>query len=215
MIEENYKNILNDIKQTNQAAGIPRLIAVSKTIPANSCEQLLRLNHRRFGENRIQEAEEKWPPLRKLYSDIELHLIGPLQSNKTKQAMQLFDVIQSVDREKIAALLAEQEQQQQKYLRYYIQINIGEETQKAGIAPLEAKEFVSYCRNDLKLNIIGLMCIPPATQASGIYFALLNKLASKCSLTNLSMGMSKDYRTAIAFGATDIRIGSALFGSRT
>lgn len=210
-LKENYLDILQNIKEISSKA---QLIAISKTVPAALCEELLKMGHLLFGENRVQEASEKWPKLRHSYENIQLHLVGPLQSNKARHALELFDVIQTLDREKIAILLAEEQKKTQKYINYYIQVNIGEEEQKAGIAPQYVKEFGDHCRGKLGLNVIGLMCIPPAQEPSGIYFALLQKLAKDCKLNNLSMGMSQDYITALSFGATDIRVGSALFGRR-
>jgi pyridoxal phosphate enzyme (YggS family) len=167
-----------------------------------------------FGENRVQEAQGKWPDLKQETADIELRLIGPLQSNKAADAVALFDVIESVDREKIARALADECQKQGRTLRFYVQVNTGLEPQKAGIDPRETVAFVALCRDELKLPVEGLMCIPPADENPGPHFALLAKIAKECGLNKLSMGMSGDFETAIEFGATSVRVGSAIFGSR-
>ena len=200
------------------AAGRPvtdvTLVAVSKTFDADAIRPVIDAGHRVFGENRVQEAEGKWPALRAASPDLELHLIGPLQSNKAAQAVALFDVIETVDREKIARALAEEMQRQGRMVRLHVQVNTGEEPQKAGIAPRETVSFVRFCRDGLQLEIEGLMCIPPADENPGPHFALLAKLAAECGLGRLSMGMSGDFETAIAFGATGVRVGSAIFGTR-
>lgn len=201
----NYNNILKNIAQN-------KLIVVTKTINEAQILPILEAGHILFGENKIQEAALKWFALKQKYN-ICLHMLGTLQSNKVKQAVELFDVIQSLDKEKTAKLLAKYQEKIAKDLTYYIQVNTGEEIQKNGIAPQYTYDFVNFCR-ELKLNIKGLMCVPPANQPSGIHFALLRKLALKCNLPNLSMGMSQDYKTAIQFGATYIRIGTAIFGPR-
>ena len=190
------------------------LVAVSKTFGSESIRPLIAAGQRVFGENRVQEAEGKWPALKAGTPDIELHLIGPLQSNKTAQAVALFDVIQSVDREKIARALAAEMKRQGKAPRLYIQVNTGEEPQKAGIAPGETAAFVSLCRDELDLPIEGLMCIPPADDDPGPHFALLARLAAGNGISGLSMGMSGDFEIAIGHGATHVRVGSAIFGSR-
>lgn len=191
------------------------LVAVSKTFDANAIRPVIEAGHRVFGENRVQEAASKWPGLRELAGDIELHLIGPLQSNKTAEAVALFDVIESVDRPKIAKALANEMERQGKTLRLYVQVNIGEEEQKAGVMPTDAVEFVRACREDHGLLVEGLMCIPPLAENPGPYFALLRKLGREAGVEKLSMGMSGDYDIAIAFGATSVRVGSAIFGSRS
>lgn len=190
------------------------LVAVSKTFDADSIRPVLERGHRVFGENRVQEAAGKWPGLRETYDDIELHLIGPLQSNKAAEAVALFDVIESVDREKIARALAKEMVKQGRSPRLYVQVNTGEEPQKAGIAPPDAAVFVAKCRDELGLEIEGLMCIPPLDENPGPHFALLKKLAAECGVARLSMGMSGDFETAIVFGATSVRVGSAIFGTR-
>jgi len=190
------------------------LVAVTKTFGAEDILPVLEAGHRVYGENRVQEAEGKWPALRAQFSGIELHLIGPLQSNKAGEAVALFDVIETVDREKIARALKSEMDKQGRKLRLYIQVNTGLEPQKAGIAPDDTAAFVDLCRNELGLTIEGLMCIPPADENPGPHFALLRKLARECGVEKLSMGMSGDFETAVSFGATSVRVGSAIFGSR-
>lgn len=195
-------------------AGAVTLIAVSKTFEADDIRPVLVAGQRVFGENRVQEAMGKWPALRHDFAGIELHLIGPLQSNKAKEAVATFDVIHTIDREKIARALKDEMTAQGRDLPCFIQVNTGEEPQKAGIAPKEADGFIRLCREDIGLNVIGLMCIPPVEEAPGPHFALLQKIAIRNSLSQLSMGMSADYETAVSFGATHVRVGSAIFGGR-
>jgi pyridoxal phosphate enzyme (YggS family) len=189
------------------------LVAVSKTHPAEAVAEAIAAGQHVFGENRVQEAAGKFPALRAAHA-LELHLIGPLQTNKVKEAVALFDVIQTLDRVKLADALASEFQKQQRFLTCYIQINTGEEPQKAGIAPGEADAFIRYCRDDLGLPIKGLMCIPPNDQHPAPHFALLREIARRHNLAGLSMGMSGDYELAIQFGATAVRVGTAVFGSR-
>ena len=191
-----------------------RLVAVSKTIPAAAIEDAIEAGQRIFGENRVQEAQGKWPALRELHPDIELHLIGPLQTNKVKEAVALFDVIETVDRPKLARALAEEMSRTGRYPRLFVQVNTGEEPQKAGIAPDETAAFVALCQDTFDLAIDGLMCIPPFDEDPSIHFALLAKLAEDIGLDELSMGMSGDFEKAIALGATYVRIGTAIFGER-
>lgn len=191
-----------------------RLIAVSKTFDAADIRPILDAGQRVFGENRVQEAQAKWPDLRAAYPDLELHLIGPLQSNKAADAVALFDCIHTIDRPKIAKAIGDEMAKQGKRLTLFVQVNTGEEPQKAGVMPADAKAFVAMCRDELRLEIAGLMCIPPVEEEPAVHFAFLAKLASEIGLPGLSMGMSGDYETAIAFGATHVRIGSAIFGSR-
>jgi pyridoxal phosphate enzyme (YggS family) len=198
----------------NRAAGSVTLVAVSKTFEAGTIRPVIEAGQRVFGENRVQEAQGKWPALKAAWPDIELHLIGPLQSNKAKEAVALFDVIETVDREKIAAELAREMVKQGKTPRLYVQVNTGSEPQKAGIEPRDAVAFVAHCRDGHGLSIEGLMCIPPADENPGPHFALLEKLAREARVERLSMGMSGDYELAVAFGATSVRIGSAIFGTR-
>ncbi|MCM2434651.1 YggS family pyridoxal phosphate-dependent enzyme [Agrobacterium rosae] len=190
------------------------LVAVSKTFEGDAIQPVIDCGQRIFGENRVQEAQGKWPALKEKTAGIELHLIGPLQSNKAADAVALFDVIETVDREKIAKALADEAKKQGRALRFYVQVNTGLEPQKAGIDPRETVAFVAMCRDELALNVEGLMCIPPAEEYPGPHFALLGKLAKECGLEKLSMGMSGDFETAIEFGATSVRVGSAIFGTR-
>jgi pyridoxal phosphate enzyme (YggS family) len=190
------------------------LVAVSKTFDAAAIEPVLGAGHRLFGENRVQEAEAKWPGLRERWPEAELHLIGPLQSNKAKQAVALFDAIQSVDRVKIARAIARECEAQDRRLPVFLQINTGEEPQKAGCLPAEADGFVKEVRDAIGLKVAGLMCIPPADEPPAPHFALLAEIAARNGLPGLSMGMSGDFETAIRHGATHVRIGSAIFGKR-
>ena len=190
------------------------LIAVSKTFPAEDIRPVLLAGQRDFGENRVQEAQGKWPALKREFGDIRLHLIGPLQSNKAKEAVALFDAIHSIDRPKIAKAIAEEMAKQGRKLELFVQVNTGEEEQKAGVMPRETKAFLAMCREELKLDIAGLMCIPPVEEEPAVHFAFLEKLGRDLGLKGLSMGMSGDYETAIAFGATYVRVGSAIFGAR-
>jgi len=190
------------------------LIAVSKTFDVDAIRPILEAGQRAFGENRVQEAASKWPGLRKEFSDIDLHLIGPLQSNKARQAVELFDAIHTIDRPKIAQAIASEMQAQGKTPKLFIQVNTGEEPQKAGITPAESGDFVRHCQETLNIAIAGLMCIPPVDEEPGVHFALLGELARDCGLAQLSMGMSSDYEIAVAFGATHVRVGSAIFGTR-
>ncbi len=191
------------------------IIAVSKTFPPEAIAPVLAAGHRVFGENRVQEAAEKWPNLKPSYPDVELHLIGALQSNKAAQAVALFDVIHSLDRIKLARVLAAEMKRQNRQLKILVQVNTGKEDQKSGIPPEETEEFVRTCRAELGLNIVGLMCLPPQQDVAGPHFALLQKLSQQCDAPLLSMGMSGDYEEAIKFGATHIRLGTAIFGPRT
>jgi hypothetical protein len=190
------------------------LIAVSKTFPAEAIVPVLQARQRAFGENRVQEAKAKWPALRESYPDTSLHLIGPLQSNKAKDAVALFDAIHSVDRDSLCQALAKELPLQNKLIELFVQLNTGEESQKAGVAPADADDFIRRCREHHGLMISGLMCIPPVDDAPAPHFALTAKIAKRNGLTKLSMGMSADFATAIQFGATHIRVGSAIFGHR-
>ncbi|MFC5387289.1 YggS family pyridoxal phosphate-dependent enzyme [Aquamicrobium segne] len=200
--------------KAHRAAGSATLVAVSKTFDNEAVLPVIAAGQRIFGENRVQEAQGKWPELKAKFPDIELHLIGPLQSNKAREAVALFDVIETVDREKIASELAKEINKQGRTPRLYVQVNTGSEPQKAGIEPKEAIAFVNRCREVHGLAIEGLMCIPPADENPGPHFALLEKLARQAGVEKLSMGMSGDYELAVAFGATSVRVGSAIFGSR-
>jgi pyridoxal phosphate enzyme (YggS family) len=201
-------------RAAGRAPGSVDLVAVTKTHGEAMIREAIAAGQRRFGENRVQEAKAKWPAIRSRHDDIRLHLIGPLQSNKAQEAIALFDVIETVDREKIAAELARQIARSGRRPRLFVQVNTGEEPQKAGIAPRDAAAFVEVCRSRYGLDIAGLMCIPPVDENPGPHFALLARLAAQCGLKELSMGMSQDFATAIAFGATQVRVGSAIFGAR-
>lgn len=190
------------------------LVCVTKTFPAEDVVPLLEAGHLVYGENRVQEAMGKWPALRARYPDIELHLIGPLQSNKTREAVETFDVIQSVDREKIAKALAEEIARSGKHPRLFVQVNTGAEPQKAGILPQDADAFLVFCRETCGLTIEGLMCVPPVDEQASPHFALLADIAARNGLEQLSMGMSSDYERAIQLGATYVRVGSAIMGAR-
>jgi pyridoxal phosphate enzyme (YggS family) len=205
------------IEAAAQAAGRDpagvTLVAVSKMQPPDRIEAALAAGQRIFGENRVQEAQSRWPALRERYEDIELHLIGPLQTNKVRQAVDLFDVIQSVDRPKLARKLADAFAETGRALPCYIQVNTGEEPQKAGILPADADAFIAECRDTHHLPVAGLMCIPPVGEESALHFTLLKKIAGRNGLSGLSMGMSSDFEAAVRLGATVVRVGSALFGA--
>jgi len=209
-------NILIKLSKAAMLAGRDKnditLIAVSKQQPSERIEESLASGQRVFGENRVQEAFERWQARKTEYPDLQLHLIGPLQSNKAQDA--LFDVIHTVDRPKIATALAREMSVAGRSLPCFIQVNTGEEDQKAGIAPAELESFLSFCRDEAGLQIVGLMCIPPVDEEPAMHFALLKKLADRYELPKISMGMSADFDTAISFGATHIRVGAAFFGER-
>jgi hypothetical protein len=200
--------------RAGRAPGSVRLIAVSKVQPLGRIEAVLEEGHRLFGENRVQEAAEKWPGFRARFPGVEVHLIGPLQTNKARQAMELFEAIHSVDRPKLAQTLARLADETGRCPDLFVQVNTGEEPQKAGILPGEADGFVAECRA-LSLPVRGLMCIPPVDEEPSLHFALLAKIAARNGLEGLSMGMSADFESAIALGATHVRVGSAIFGERT
>lgn len=216
-IERNLFLINDRIKKScqiyKQDISRVNLIAVSKTVEAERIYQAIDAKCKIFGENYIKEAKEKWPKIKEKFPEIKLHFIGNLQSNKVSEAVELFDVIESLDSEKLALVLKKEIKKQQKNPEIFIQVNIGEEPQKGGILPQELSNFVKFCRDE-NLNITGLMCIPPSNEAPSPYFALLTKLAKENNLKNLSMGMSADFEDAIALGATHIRIGTAIFGER-
>lgn len=191
------------------------LLAVSKTQPAERVAAALAAGHRTFAENRVQEAQGKWPALRAAYPDVTLHLIGPLQSNKVKAAIALFDVIQTLDRPKLAHALAAEMAASKRRPACFIEVNVGEEPQKAGVLPAELPQFLALCQGVLNLPVAGLMCIPPHDEPPAPHFALLAKLAARHRLTQLSMGMSADFEDAVALGATSVRVGTAIFGERT
>ncbi len=190
------------------------LVAVSKTQSAERATAALAAGQRVFGENRVQEAAAKWPALKRAWPQVELHLIGPLQTNKAREAIALFDVIEAVDRSKLAQVLAAEMMRSGRRPTCYVQINTGEEPQKAGVLPTAADEFIRFCRDELSLPVVGLMCIPPADDEPSLHFALLAEIANRHGIDTLSMGMSADYEIAIKLGATHVRIGTAIFGER-
>ena len=211
------QEILRKIKEAElnfaRPIGSTKLIAVSKVQPIERVVKVLDQGHRLFGENRIQEAQSKWPDLKDKYEGVELHVIGPLQTNKTRVAMELADSIHTVDRSKLAKNIARIAQEMGKCPELFIQVNTGEEKQKSGVIPAETEAFVKEClKMDLPVN--GLMCIPPIDEEASLHFALLKKLAENCGVEKLSMGMSHDFEKAISFGATHVRVGSAIFGDR-
>lgn len=190
------------------------LVAASKTVAPDRLAQTIEAGHLAYGENRVQEAKGKWPGLLERFAGVELHLIGPLQSNKVREAVALFDVIQSVDRPSLCSALAKQCERQERWPRLFVQVNTGVEPQKAGVLPDDADAFLQTCRDTHRLDVVGLMCVPPADQPPEPHFTLLAELAERNGLKQLSMGMSGDYTTAIEHGATHVRVGSAIFGAR-
>ena len=212
----NLQVILERVKSACQdnAGATPTVVAVSKRQPDERIEAALAAGQRVFGENRVQEAQERWALRRSLYPELRLHLIGPLQTNKAADAVALFDVIEVVDRPKLARNLSTEMFRQGRRLSCYVQVNTGEEDQKSGILPDEADSFIGFCREECDLDIAGLMCIPPLDEQPAMHFALLRTIAERNGLPGLSMGMSGDYEEAVRFGATSVRVGSAIFGSR-
>ncbi len=218
IIHQNFDSVLRKIRNAERAAGriegSARLTAVTKTQSVEALREALSYGHRLFGENKVQEAQQHWSDLKTEYPDIRLHLIGPLQTNKAKEAVALFDCIETLDREKLARALADEMQKQERAVSCFIQVNTGEEPQKAGIGPQDLADFLHFCRADCGLLVEGLMCIPPAQEPAGLHFALLRALRDRLGLKYLSMGMSADYQRAIALGATHVRVGTSLFGAR-
>lgn len=212
-LSEISDRIENAAQKAGRCASEISLIAVSKIQPNERVAGVLQSGHRVFGENKVQEAMGKWPGFKEEYDTVTLHLLGPLQTNKTRQAMELFDTLHTLDRPKLARKIADHAQTLGFCPDLFIQVNTGEETQKAGIPPTEADAFIAECRQ-MGLPVIGLMCIPPANEEPSLHFALLAKIAARNGLSGLSMGMSADFETAIAFGATHVRVGSAIFGAR-
>ncbi len=210
--------VIDRINEAEDKAGRERgsvnLVAVGKTFGADVIRPVLDAGHRIFGENRVQESLAKWPELKAEYDGIDLHLIGPLQTNKVKDAIGLFDCIETLDRPKLARVLADSFSATGRTLRLFVQVNTGEEDQKAGILPEDADSFIADCRNTYGLTIDGLMCIPPVDEEPALHFALLGQIAERNGVTELSMGMSADFESAIALGATYVRVGSAIFGER-
>ena len=197
----------------SRSIGSTKLIAVSKVQPVERIKSVLDAGHRVFGENRVQEAQSKWPAFKEQYEDVELHIIGPLQTNKTRAAMEIADSIHTLDRPKLAKNIARLAQELGKCPELFVQVNTGDEQQKSGILPKETESFVTECL-DMDLPVKGLMCIPPVDEEASLHFALLKKMSENCGLRYLSMGMSADFEKAISFGATHIRVGSAIFGER-
>jgi hypothetical protein len=218
MVHEGLKRVLNGVLHAAQAAGRApgdvTLIAVSKNFEGPDIIPVIEAGQRVFGENRVQEAKAKWPALKMRWPDLELHLIGPLQSNKAAEAVQLFDAIHTVDRPKIAEAIGKEMRRQAKALKLFVQVNTGREPQKAGVDPEKADQFLKTCRESYGLEISGLMCIPPVEEDPGPHFAMLADIARRNEIAQLSIGMSGDYAAAIAAGATHVRVGSAIFGSR-
>jgi pyridoxal phosphate enzyme (YggS family) len=211
-IIQNYINIKNEIKNLNQNT---KLIVVSKSRDLEKIKILLDQGHLDFGENKVQEAIEKWPILIKNYTNVNLHLIGKLQSNKAKDAFNIFNYIHTLDNEKLAKIFSNLEITNNKKINYFVQVNIGNEFQKNGISFSKVFEFIKYCKFDLKLNILGLMCVPPINDLPDLYFKKLKELSIDNNLKDLSMGMSSDYKVAISLGASYVRIGSSIFGKRS
>ena len=201
-------------KTAGRATDDVTLVAISKIHQSDRILPVLDAGHRIFGENRVQEAAAKWPALKDRFADIELHLVGPLQTNKIKQALALFDVIETLDRPKLARALATEMANRQRLTPCYIQVNTGEEPQKAGVMPDQTKDFIALCRDQLKLPVAGLMCIPPIDEDPALHFALLAEIAKRHGIERLSMGMSADFEVAIALGASHVRIGTSIFGER-
>ncbi|MFO1152571.1 MAG: YggS family pyridoxal phosphate-dependent enzyme [Rhodospirillales bacterium] len=201
-------------RQAGREAAAVTLVAVSKTHGAEAIRAAYACGQRVFGENRVQEAEEKWLPLRAQWPDLRLHLIGPLQRNKARRAVRLFDVIESVDRTEVAQAVARAMESEGRFPDVFVQVNTGEEPQKAGVLPEEADAFVRICRDEFRLPVVGLMCIPPVDEEPSLHFALLREIARRTGLPGLSMGMTADFPIAVTFGATMVRVGTAIFGSR-
>jgi pyridoxal phosphate enzyme (YggS family) len=209
------RTIADACARVNRDPGSVTLVAVSKTVSAGALEPVLAAGHRVFGENRVQEAREKWPPLRARYPDLELHLIGPLQTNKVREAVTLFDAIQSVDRPGLCEALARQLPATGVLPRLFVQVNTGAEPQKTGVLPGDADRFLADCREVYGLDITGVMGIPPVDEAPAPHFAMLADIAARNELSFISMGMSADYAVAVECGATHVRVGTAIFGARS
>jgi pyridoxal phosphate enzyme (YggS family) len=218
MIEKNLylirQNIAKACETYNRKPEDVNIVAVSKTIASEKIIEAINLGCKIFGENYIQEAKQKWVDLRKNYPQIKLHFVGHLQSNKAKEAVELFDCIETVDNEKLAREISKEQKKQQKNREIFIQVNIGEEPQKSGVAIENLSNFVNFCKKDLELNVVGLMAVPPSGESASPYFALLSKFACENNLAKLSIGMSADYEEAIALNSTYIRLGTAIFGAR-
>ena len=218
-IQKNRELILRDIKKAHKNSifvktNLTKLVAVSKKQVEYKIFQAIESGQKVYGENRVQEAQKRWERILETHKDIELRLIGPLQTNKVKQALKLFNIIETIDRENLAREIAKYFGHETKTKSFYIQVNTGSETQKSGVIPTDVDKFIEYCIKDLKLPIIGLMCIPPQDEEPAMHFAFLKKIADRNNLTELSMGMSNDFVEAVKFGATSVRIGSLFFGAR-
>ena len=209
------KNKVKEILDKKQLKTIPEIIAVTKTFPLNKITPLLETGHIHFGENKIQEAESKWPEVKNKYKDLQLHMLGKLQSNKAKKAIKLFDYIHSLDNAKLALKLSQYEKELNRKMKLFIQVNIAEESHKSGILLNDLNSFYNYCTKELSLNVIGLMCLPPINSNSNEYFRILKKASENLNLEDLSMGMSADYEQAILNGSTYLRLGTAIFGERS
>ena len=218
-VRENLAEVRNRIaeacRQGGRSANEVRLIAVSKAQPIERIAAALQAGQRVFGENYVQESAGRWPDLRKRFADVEVHMVGPLQTNKARQAVELFDCIQTVDRIRLATAIKKEFERQERRIPLFCQVNTGEEPQKAGIPPKEVDEFVETCRNDLGLDFVGLMAIPPVDEELALHAQLLEKLAHRNGLSGISIGMSGDFEQACRFGATHVRVGSAIFGERS
>ena len=218
-VKSNLETVLNEITNAHEKSHfrkflIPKLVAVSKKQQDYKVLEALKMGQRYFGENRVQEAQERWSEKLKTFKNLELRLIGSLQTNKVKEALELFDIIETIDREKLAKEVSGKFNEDVKTKKFYIQVNTGSELQKSGIEPLQSDSFIKYCKEDLRLPVVGLMCIPPLNEEPAMHFALLKKIADRNNLNELSMGMSNDFKEAIKFGATSVRLGSAIFGNR-
>ena len=208
------KNKIKELCNKKQLKTVPHIIAVTKTFSLDKITPLLETGHVHFGENKIQEAEEKWSSIKDEYKDLQLHMIGKLQTNKAKKAVKLFDYIHSLDNAKLAEKINQYEKELNKKIKLFIQVNVAEESQKSGILLNNLDSFYNYCTKELSLNIIGLMCIPPINSDSNLYFQLLENTSKKLNLTELSMGMSSDFAEAISYGSTFLRLGTTIFGER-
>jgi pyridoxal phosphate enzyme (YggS family) len=213
-LDDVYRRIADAERAGGRQPGSVTLVAISKTHPRERAAEAIAAGHRVFGENRVQEAMAKWPELKEGTPGLKLHLVGPLQTNKARDAVELFDVVETLDRPKLAAALAREMDRLGRKLDCFVQVNTGEEPQKAGVLPEHADAFIDACRRDYQLPVVGLMCIPPVDEEPALHFALLGEIAKRNGLAQLSMGMSADYETAIRFGATHVRIGTAIFGPR-
>ena len=218
-IKENIKIIKSIIEDTHKNSNFakfppPKLVAVSKKQNEEKVIEALEAGQKYFGENRVQEAQQRWALKIQQYKNLEIRLIGQLQTNKVKQALNLFDIIETIDREKLAKEIAKNFNENVKTKSFFIQVNTGSEIQKSGIEPLQSDNFIKYCKKDLRLPVVGLMCIPPLNEEPAMHFALLKKIADRNNLHELSMGMSNDFKEAVKFGATSVRVGSAIFGNR-